>query len=175
MDDLFWVGTMRIRWSRVITGLLLAPVFLWGIYQQFIVSHSQALELDYKVAVLDSSGNLLVRVDNPRETVGGPVVIWDQPHQETASTSPEEKKLLEAEVKVLESKKDELTGQIAGLRDELEQLQQLKADQVKVLNTVLEQNAKKQQFFAWVIGILTTLLVELLFLNKRVRAFFIEV
>ena len=165
---------MRIRWGRVIMASVLTPVFIWSFYEQFVVSHPQSLELDYRVGVLDSSGNLLVRVDNPRETVGGPVVIWDQPDQEIASISPEEKKLLEAEVKVLESQKDELTGQIAGLRDELEQLQQLKTDQIKALNTVLEQNAKKQQFLAWLIGILTTLLVELLFLNRRIRGFFIE-
>ena len=165
---------MRIRWNRAIIGLLLILIFLWGFYQQFIVGYPQSPERDYRVAVLDSSSNLLVRIDNSREAVGGPVVIWDQPRQETASVSPEEKKLLETEVEVLKSQKDDLAGQIAGLRDELEQLQRLKANQVKILNTVLEQNAKKQQFFAWFIGILTTLLVELLFLNKRVRVFFIE-
>lgn len=166
---------MRIRWARVVVAIFLTPIFLWSFYQQFIAGHAQALELDYyNVAVQDSSGNLLVRAYNPSEAVGGPVVIWDQPHQEETVFSPEERKLLEAETKVLESRKDELTGQITELRDELEQLQQLKADQVKILNSVLEQNAKKQQFFAWLIGILTTLLVELLFLNRRIRGFFIE-
>lgn len=153
---------MRLRWIRVIVVTLLVLVFLWSFYQQFIADHPQSPALDYS----------FIRVDDPREIVGGPVVVWDQPNQETASISPEE--LLEAQVKALESRKDELTGQIAGLRDDLEQLQQLKADQVKVLNTVLEQNARKEQFFAWISGILTGLLVELLFLNKRVRAFFIK-
>lgn len=166
---------MRIRWIRVIVVILLVPVVLWSFYQQFIADHPQSPELDYSMATFDSSGNLLIRVDDPREIVGGPVVGWNQPNQETASIGPEEKPLLEAEVRALESRKDELAGQVAGLRDDFEQLQQLKADQVKVLNTVLEQNARKQQFFAWILGILTALLVELLFLNKRVRAFFIEV